>query len=60
MSREHSIVDDYMQEEYVRPCVNNWANVILELHDSGKEMHAKQIVKLLHAEIFELDGRPET
>lgn len=33
--REHRIVDDYMQNEYTRASIHDWARVVLELYDSG-------------------------
>lgn len=56
VTREHHFVDGYMQNEHARPCIYDWAEVILELYDSCRVRHVKQIFVLLYAEKFERDG----
>lgn len=55
VSQKHCIVDDYKLGEYAKAYIYDWAEVILDLYDSGKERHRKQIVDQLYAENFELN-----
>lgn len=60
MWRDHRLVKDCEQEENARARIYDRAEVLLELHESGRERPAKQIVSLLHAENFRLNGVRET
>lgn len=60
VSQEHRIVVDSKHIEYERACIYDLAEVILELYNSDREGHAKRIVVLLHAKIFELIKIRET
>lgn len=58
--REYCIVDDFKQENRAGAYIYDWAQILSELYDSSKEKLAKQIVDLLHAENFELNGIQDT
>lgn len=44
VSQDHRIVEHCKQEEHVRACIFNWAEVISELYDIGSESHVKRLL----------------
>lgn len=60
LSREYRIVAECKQGEHARVCICDWAEAKSKQYDSGRKRHAKQIVDLVRAENFELNGIPET
>lgn len=60
VSRGTRIVDDYMQKNPAKAFVFDWNEVISELHESGREGHAKQSLTYCLQNVLELSGMRKT
>lgn len=60
VSQEHCIVDGCRQEGNAGVQIYDWAKVISEQYDIGRERHKKRIIALLNAENFGLNGTWKT
>lgn len=59
-AREHHIVEECKPDEHAKPCIYGWAEIILDLYDSGRERPAKRIVVTHQSKRFELDLMRQT